>query len=64
MANDLEIWVVLIGKRHLSSICHLLLVLLENCLVDLDFRGSKSRGGNEVEGLVTNELPGEPATTD
>jgi len=60
MANDLEICVILIGKRHLSSICHLLLVLLENRLINLDFRGSKSWGGNEVEGLVTDELPGEP----
>jgi hypothetical protein len=64
MANDLKIWVVFVWERHLSSICHLLLVLLENRLIDLDFRGSESWGGNEVEGLVTNELPGKPATTD
>ena len=43
----LQIGVILIGQGHLSGILHLLLVLLENSLVDLDLRRSQSGGGDE-----------------
>ena len=44
----LEVIVILIGQRHLRSIVHLLLVLLQDCEVDLDFWGSERRLGDEV----------------
>lgn len=43
----LQIWVLLVWQGHLGSVLHLLLVLLKNCLVDLDFRRSEGRCGNE-----------------
>lgn len=43
----LQVGVLLVGQGHLGSILHLLLVLLEDGLVDLDFRGSQSGGGDE-----------------
>jgi len=42
------------------SLFHLFSVLLEDGLVDLDFWRSQGRGGNELERLVANQLPGEP----
>jgi hypothetical protein len=57
----LQVGVILIWKRHLGGIGHLLLVLLEYSLVNLDFWRCKSRRGNELERLVTNQLTGEPA---
>jgi hypothetical protein len=43
----LQVGVVLIGQGHLGGIVHLLRVLLENGLVDLDLWGSEGRGGDE-----------------
>jgi len=57
---SLQVVVILLGKRHGSSIGHLLLVLFEHRLVDLDLWGSERRGGDELETLVTDELAGEP----
>ena len=44
----LEVVVILVRQRHLRSVVHLLLVLLENRKVDLDFWGSERRLGDEV----------------
>jgi hypothetical protein len=43
----LQIRVVLIGQGHLSGVLHLLLVLLENSLVNLNLRRSQSGGSDE-----------------
>jgi hypothetical protein len=61
MAYRLQVWVLFVRKWHIGSILHLLLVLLEHFLVDLDFRRSKSGRSDEFERLVADELPGEPA---
>jgi hypothetical protein len=58
--NHLQIGVVLIGQRHLGGVLHLLLVLLEHSLVDLDLGRRKSGGGDKVKSLVADEFPGEP----
>jgi len=39
---------------------HLLLVLFEQGLVDLDLRGSKSRGSDEFQSLIPDEFSGQP----
>ena len=46
--SNLQVGIILIGKRHLGSSLHLLLVGLHGGLVDLDLRGSEIRGGNEL----------------
>jgi len=56
----LQVGVFLVGQRHVCSSLHLLLVLLEHGLVDLDFWWCKSRCGDELERLVTNEFSSEP----
>jgi hypothetical protein len=43
----LQVGIILIGQRHLSSVLHLLLVLLENSLVNCDLGRSQSGCGNE-----------------
>jgi hypothetical protein len=43
----LQIGVILIGQGHGSGVLHLLLVLLEHSLVDLDLGRRKGRRGNE-----------------
>ena len=43
----LQVGVVLVGQGHLSGVLHLLLVLLEDSLVNLDLRRSQSGGGDE-----------------
>jgi len=48
--SNLQVGIVLIGKRHLGGSLHLLLVGLHGGLVDLDLWGSESRGGNELLG--------------
>lgn len=44
----LQIWVVLVWQRHIGSIGHLLLVLLERGLVDLDLWWRESWCGDEL----------------
>jgi hypothetical protein len=56
----LQISVLFVRKRHVGSGLHLLLVLLEDGLVDLNFWWSKGRCGDEFERLVTDEFTGEP----
>jgi len=58
--SHLQIGILFVRKRHLCRNRHLLLVLFENGLVDLDFRRRKGRSSNEFQGLVADELPGEP----
>ena len=46
----LEVGIVLVGQGHVGGGLHLLLVLLENSLVDLDLWGSKGGGSDKVLG--------------
>jgi hypothetical protein len=45
--RSLQIGIILIWKRHLGSIIHLLLVLGEQLSVDSSGRWGKGGGGNE-----------------
>jgi hypothetical protein len=56
----LQVGVVLIGQRHLGGVLHLLSVLIEDSLVDLDLGRRKGGGSDELQGLVADEFPGEP----
>lgn len=58
--NRLQVSIVLIRQRHLGGLLHLLLVLLQQVLVNLDLRRSQSWGGNELQLRVTNQLTGQP----
>ena len=44
----LKVGILLVGQGHLGGIGHLLLVLLEDGLVDLDLGRCESWGGNEL----------------
>ena len=44
----LQVGIILIGKGHLGSSLHLLLVGLHGGLVNLDLWGSEGRGGDEL----------------
>ena len=57
---DLQISIILIGKRHGRSIVHLLLVLLHQLRVDLNLRRSQGRRSNELELRVADQLASEP----
>lgn len=46
-ASNLQVGILLVGERHVGSSLHLLLVLLQNGLVDLDLRRSEGGGSNE-----------------
>ena len=56
----LQVGVILIGQGHSSRGVHLLLVLGEEGLVDLDLRGSEGEASDELERLVADEFPGKP----
>ena len=43
----LQVWVFLVRERHVGGVLHLLLVLLEHGLIDLDFRRSKRGSSDE-----------------
>jgi hypothetical protein len=60
-ACNLQIGIILVGQRHLGSSIHLLLVLFKNSLVDLDFWWGEGWRSDKLEGLVANQLAGEPA---
>ena len=62
-ACDLQVGIVFVWKWHLGGVCHLLLVLLEHGLVDLDFWWCESWGSDEFERLVANQLASEPTVT-
>lgn len=46
-ASNLQVGILLVGERHVGGRLHLLLVLLQNGLVDLDLRGSEGGSGNK-----------------
>jgi hypothetical protein len=48
VTSNLQVGIVLIGKRHLGGSLHLLLVGLHGGLVNLDLWGSESRGGDKL----------------
>lgn len=50
----------LIGQRRSSSLLELSLVLGHQFGVDLDLGGSERGGSDKVEGLVADQLAGEP----
>jgi hypothetical protein len=56
--NRLEVGIVLVGEGHVGGGLHLLLVLLENSLVDLDLWGSEGGGSDKVLGkrLATRDI--------
>jgi hypothetical protein len=58
--SRLQVGVVLVGEGHLSSVGHLLLVLLEELGVDLHLGRSESRGGNEFQLRVADKLASKP----
>jgi hypothetical protein len=49
----LQIGVILIRQGHLGGVLHLLLVLLEHSLIDLDLGRRKGGRGNEFLGFVS-----------
>jgi hypothetical protein len=51
--RHLQVGVVLVGQGHLGGVLHLLLVLLEHGLVDLDLGGRKGGRGDEFLGAVS-----------
>ena len=55
-----QVLVILIWKRHLRSILHLLLVLFESGLVDCDLGRSKSWCGHKLERAVSDQFPSKP----
>jgi hypothetical protein len=55
--------IIFIWKINLSSVLHLLLVLLQDCLIDLNFWRGESRGSNEFEGLIADEFAGKPTVS-
>jgi len=56
----LQICIIFVRKRVLSSILHLPLVGCQHLGVDSDFGGSQSRGSNELKSRVSNKLPSQP----
>jgi len=60
LRHCLQIGVILIRKRHLGSILHLLLVLLKKSGIDSCGWWSKSRCSNEFQSWVANELSCQP----
>lgn len=54
MRKNLQI-VVFLGKGLGGSLFHLMTVLLHQLVVDLDFRRSQGRSGNEFQVGVTNK---------
>lgn len=60
--TPLQVGIFLIWKGHVGSCLHLLLVLLEDSLVDLDFWRCEGWRSDEIEGLVADKLASEPAS--
>jgi hypothetical protein len=60
MSFYLQVGVILIRQRQLGGVLHLLSVLVEHSLVDLDLGRRKGGGGDELQSLVADEFPGEP----
>lgn len=52
--------IILLGKRNSDGAVQLVGVLGHESGVDGNLWGSKGRGGNKLEGGVTNQLAGEP----
>jgi len=56
----LQICIIFVRKRVLSSILHLPLVGCQHLGVDSNFRGRQSWGSNELKSRVSNKLPSQP----
>lgn len=52
--------IILVRKRHGSGLVQLLCVLLHKGNVNLDFGGSQSRRGDELQVLLASQLAGQP----
>jgi hypothetical protein len=60
LESGLQIRIFFIRQRHGGRLRHLLVVLVHQLLVDLDLGRSKGDFGDKLQGLVTDELAGEP----
>jgi len=56
----LQVCIIFIRQWHVGGSFHLLLVVLENGLVDLDFWWSKSRCCDKFKRLVADKFPSKP----
>lgn len=56
----MNIRIIFVRQRVLSSIFHLLVVRRQEFDVDSNLRGSQSWGCDKLEGGVTDKLPGQP----
>jgi hypothetical protein len=52
--------IIFIWQINLGSILHLLLVLFQDSLVNLNFRGSKGRSSDEFKSLIADKFTGKP----
>ena len=59
-AARLQIRIVLIWQRHPRRILHLLIILLQQRLIDLDGRRRQRHARNELQPGIPHELPREP----
>ena len=59
-ASCLQVRILLIRQGHSSSLSHLLVVLIELSLVDLDLRWGKSRSSDEFELRIADEFSCQP----
>ena len=57
VSRHLQIWILFIGQWHLDGISHLLLVLGQERLVDLNFRRSKSWCSNKFLCHLLVQIP-------
>ncbi len=55
-----QIGILLIGQGHGGRLGHLLVVLIEQLLVDINFRWRESWGSHEFELRVADQFSGEP----
>ena len=56
----LQVWVLLVGKRHSRGFGHFFLVLVEQLLVDLDLGWCKSWSSDEFKLRVADQFAGQP----
>jgi hypothetical protein len=60
LVAGLQIRILLIRQWHGGSLGHLLVILVHQLLVDLDFGRSKRDLGDELQSLVADELSSKP----
>jgi hypothetical protein len=60
LVTGLQIRILLIRQWHSGSLSHLLVVLVHQLLVNLDFGRSKRNLGDELQSLVADKLSSKP----